>query len=73
MKLISFKISDELAERLEALQGDEKSLSLVAKRILEESLDNASRKQPVDEKLDQILEIVGELRSQTLGESHLAA
>ncbi|NMG20699.1 hypothetical protein [Brasilonema bromeliae] len=77
MKLVSFKVTDEIALKLESLQGDEKSISLVAKRIVEESLENASRKIPVEEKLEaveekldsKIDEVLDLLRSQLPGKS----
>ncbi|MBW4597699.1 MAG: hypothetical protein KME46_33545 [Brasilonema angustatum HA4187-MV1] len=52
MKLVSFKVTDDIALKLESLQGEEKSISLVAKRLVEESLESASRKMPTEEKLE---------------------
>ncbi|MUH00323.1 hypothetical protein F7734_51865 [Scytonema sp. UIC 10036] len=47
MKLIAFKISDELALKLGELIGDDKSISLVARDILEQTIMGESRPQPV--------------------------
>lgn len=62
MKLISFKVSDEVAEYVESLvSNEEPSISLVAKRIFLEAIDRAERKTTVDERLEaienQLLEI----------------
>jgi ribosomal protein S27AE len=61
MQLMSFKVSDEIAAQLESIKGDEDSISLVAKRILLETIGTANRKTPVEEKIDLILQKLEEL------------
>ncbi len=54
--LISFKVSEAVQDQLERLRGeDEESLSLVAKRLLEEAVGEAEPQSSVDAKLDKIL------------------
>lgn len=67
MKLISFKIPDDVASKLESLKSDEDSISLVAKRIVLEALGIASRRTTLEEKIDLILEEIEELKSGQLG------
>lgn len=64
MQLVSFKISDDIAEKLKELKGDEVSISLVAKRLLLDHIEGAQRKTTLDEKLDLILEEIKQLKSQ---------
>ncbi len=55
MKLISFKVSDEIAEYVESLVTiEDASISLVAKRIFLEAINKASRKTTVEERLEAI-------------------
>lgn len=58
MQLVSFKISDDVAEKLRNIQGSEESISLVAKRLLLDFIEGAERKTPIEEKLDLIIEIL---------------
>lgn len=56
--LISFKLSEDILDRLEAIQKDEESLSLVAKRIVEESIEGAKPKTTLEEKMDEVLDLL---------------
>ncbi|KOP28271.1 hypothetical protein AMR41_00030 [Hapalosiphon sp. MRB220] len=56
--LISFKASEELLDKLEELRRGDESLSLVVKRIAEESVGMATPKTTVEDKVDQILDLL---------------
>lgn len=52
--LISFKLPEDLLDKLEAIQKDKESLSLVAKRIVEESIEGAKPKTTVEDRIEGI-------------------
>jgi hypothetical protein len=59
--LISFKVSEEFLDKLEALQVGDESLSLIVKRISEEHLGIAKPRTTVEEKVDQVLDLLRSL------------
>jgi hypothetical protein len=52
--LISFKVSEEFLDKLEALQVGDESLSLTVKRISEEHLGIAKPRTTVEERVDTV-------------------
>lgn len=56
--LISFKLSEETLDKLEAIRKDEDSLSLVAKRLVEEMVGVTKPKTTLEDKVDEVLDLL---------------